>query len=260
MLFVPRCVGWYYQWEKVPINELINLTVAGNNIEGEIMTRYAIGDIHGGGKTFRSLLERIDLRSGDRLYLLGDYIDRGPDSKGVLDTILHLMDEGCDVRPVLGNHEDMLLQAVTGHDDYWMEGWGRETLKSFGVAAPEAIPPSYLTLLGQMPYLYTDEQFVFVHAGLDMMADDPLTGSSLVTMMWGSASPFGRDRLQGRTLVTGHKIIPLPLIEASLLTSHIQLDNGACTNMQPYLGNLIALNLDAMKLIVQPWCDEMAVF
>jgi serine/threonine protein phosphatase 1 len=222
---------------------------------GEIMTRYAIGDIHGGSKTFRALLDRINLRPGDRLFLLGDYIDRGPDSNGVLDIILQLMDGGYDVRPVLGNHEDMLLQAVTGADDYWMEGWGRETLKSFGVLSPKEVPPRYLTLLNQMPYFWSDEHFVFVHAGLDMTTDDPLTESSPVVMMWGGVIPFGRDRLQGRTLVTGHKIHPLPLIEVSLLSNHFKLDNGAFTTMQPYYGNLVALNLETRELIIQPWCD-----
>ncbi len=56
------------------------------------MTRYAVGDIHGGSRTLRVLLDRIQLKHNDRLYLLGDYIDRGNDSKGVLDTILQLMD------------------------------------------------------------------------------------------------------------------------------------------------------------------------
>ena len=225
-----------------------------------IMARYAIGDIHGGSRTFRALLDRFNLRPGDGLYLLGDYIDRGPDSKGVLDSILHLMDRGYAVHPVLGNHEDMLLQAVAGTDDYWMLGWGRETLKSFGVQSPGEIPSRYLTLLDQMPYLCTDEHFVFVHAGLDMATDDPLTESSPVTMVWGGAPPFGRDRLQGRTLVTGHKIYPLPLIEVSLLTNHFQLDNGAFTTMQPDYGNLVALNLETRELIIQPWCDDVAVY
>jgi serine/threonine protein phosphatase 1 len=51
------------------------------------MTSYAIGDIHGGAITFWVLLDRLNLRLDDQLYLLGDYIDRGPDSMGVLDTI-----------------------------------------------------------------------------------------------------------------------------------------------------------------------------
>lgn len=219
------------------------------------MTRYAIGDIHGGSKTFRALLDRLNLLPGDHLYLLGDYIDRGPDSKGVLDIILQLMDEGYDVRPVRGNHEDMLLESVPGNDDYWMDGWGKETLKSFGVTALKNIPAHYLTLLDQMPYIWSDENFVFVHAGLDMTADDPLTESTPLAMVWGGNNPFSRNKLQGRTLVTGHKIRSLPMIEVSLQTNHFQLDNGAFTNLRPDFGNLVALNLDSREPFIQPWCD-----
>ena len=224
--------------------------------------RYAVGDIHGGAITFRALLYRLNLRREDQLYLLGDYIDRGPDSKGVLDTILQLLAEGYCLHPVRGNHEDMLLQAISGNRDYylkyWMEGWGTDTLKSFGVTTPEELPARYLTLLGQMPYICSDDDFVFVHAGLDMATADPVTESSTITMLWGGSGQFGGDRLQGRTLVTGHHIRPLPLIELSLLTNHYQLDNGAFTNMPPDLGNLVALNLDSRELIVQPWCDDKA--
>jgi serine/threonine protein phosphatase 1 len=224
------------------------------------MARFAIGDIHGGAKTFRALLEKAGLNPDDRLYLLGDLIDRGPDSKGVLDRVLQLMERGNDVRPVRGNHEDMLLQAVAGNDDaylrYWMETWGRLTLKSFGVLSPDDIPDRYLAFLEGIPYTWSDEGFIFVHAGLEMTSNDPELDSSPLTMMWArETTPFGSDRLHGKTLVTGHNIRPLPLIKASLLTNHFQLDNGACTNMQPDLGNLVALNLDTGELIIQPWCD-----
>lgn len=222
------------------------------------MTRYAIGDIHGGANTFRALLDKINLSLEDRLYLLGDYIDRGPDSKGVLDVIMQLLADGYEVRPVRGNHEDMLLEAVTGTNDdflkYWLEEWG-DTLKSFGVSAPQDLPVRYLTLLDQLPYIRLEDDYVFVHAGLDLTAADPLTESSPTAMVWGGNAPFDEDKLQGRTLVTGHNIRPLPLIELSLRTNHILLDNGACTNMQPYLGNLLALNLETRALLVQPWCD-----
>ncbi|MBW4054852.1 MAG: serine/threonine protein phosphatase [Proteobacteria bacterium] len=219
------------------------------------MTRYAIGDIHGGSKTFQALLGRLNLKPGDRLHLLGDYIDRGPDSRGVLDTMMRLMAVGYDVCPVRGNHEDMLLQSVSGTNDYWMEGWGIETLKSFGATSLDELPDVYLNLLDQMPYIRSDENFVFVHAGLDMTVADPPTESTPFAMVWGENSPFGRDRLEGRTLVTGHKIRPLPLIEASLLTNNFQLDNGAFTAMQPNFGNLVAVNLDTMELYIQRWCD-----
>lgn len=223
------------------------------------MTRYGIGDIHGGVHTFRALLDRLDLQKSDRLYLLGDYIDRGPDSKGVLDIILDLMESGFDLRPVRGNHEDMLLETVNGyHDDYswgWMKGWGTETLKCFGITNPEDLPARYLTLLEQMPYTRTDNDFIFVHAGLDMTQHDPLTDSSPLAMVWGKADQVDSARLGGRKLVTGHKICPLSEIKLSLRSNHIRLDNGAFTGKQPEYGNLVALNLETMTIILQPWID-----
>ena len=77
------------------------------------MNRYAIGDIHGGSQTLIALIRKIAPRRDDRVYLLGDYIDRGPDSKGVIDTIIRLQEAGCDIRPLRGNHEDMLIRNIT---------------------------------------------------------------------------------------------------------------------------------------------------
>jgi serine/threonine protein phosphatase 1 len=79
--------------------------------------RYVIGDIHGGSGTFSALLDQLNLQYDDRIYLLGDYIDRGPDSKGVLDIILPADGDGYDVRHILGNHEisaDVTLHVCCG--------------------------------------------------------------------------------------------------------------------------------------------------
>ncbi len=225
------------------------------------MTRYAIGDIHGGNNTFRALLGKLNLCHTDRLYLLGDYIDRGPNSKGVLDTILQLLDAGLDVRPIRGNHDDMMLRNYTGkHDAYswhWLNGWGTEALKSFGVEDPEDIPVRYLALLESLPYYLKDDNFIYVHAGLDMTKVDPLDAASHMQMLWGrDLCPRPCTYPNDLTLVTGHQIKSLPEIKASLLTNHIYLDNGACTGgTLPDMGNLVALNLDTMALIIQPWLD-----
>ena len=223
------------------------------------MNRYVIGDIHGGAQTFRALLGRIGLRRGDRLHLLGDLIDRGPDSRGVLDTILTLRETGFTIRPIRGNHEDMLLRTVSGDHDtwspYWMEAFGKHMLRSFGIGEVGELPERYVNLLISLPLLALEDDYVIVHAGLAFNAPDPLHDSHPHTMLWQESGIPDRNRLGNRIAVTGHKYRPLRDIEASLLTDRIFLDNGAFTGMLPELGNLVALDLDRKKLVVQPWLD-----
>ena len=228
------------------------------------MNRYAIGDIHGGRETFLALIRRISPRHDDRVYLLGDYIDRGPDSCGVLDAIISMQEAGCDIRPVLGNHDDMLLRSVTGNHNafswYWYRGWGEATLKSFDIRAADQLPSRYLNFLEALPLSYRDGKHLLVHAGLDMTKDDPLTETNPEQMLWGDAAYLdsGRD-LNGITLVTGHKIRTLAAIQQSLCSCHIQLDNGAYIGLSPEHGNLVALNLDTLQITLQPWLDGEAL-
>jgi serine/threonine protein phosphatase 1 len=224
------------------------------------MTRYAIGDIHGGSKTLRALLGRLGLRRGDRLYLLGDLIDRGPDSRGVLDTVLNLREAGFNVRPIRGNHEDMLLRNLSGDHDAWSPHWreqfGEATLQSFGIRELGELPERYLNFLLSLPLLALEDDYVFVHAGLAFNSPDPLHDFHPQNLLWHESGIPDRNRLGGRITVTGHKFRPLPQIEASLLTDRIFLDNGAFTGMIPDLGNLVALDLERKKLVVQPWLDK----
>lgn len=224
------------------------------------MTRYAIGDIHGGSKTFRALLGRLGLRRGDRLYLLGDLIDRGRDSQGVLDTVLNLREAGFNVRPIRGNHEDMLLRNLSGDHDAWSPHWseqfGEATLLSFGIRELGELPARYLNFLLSLPLLELEDDYVFVHAGLAFNSPDPLRNYHPQNLLWHESGVPDRNRLGGRITVTGHKFRPLQQIEASLLTDRICLDNGAFTGMIPDLGNLVALDLEQKKLFVQPWLDK----
>lgn len=227
------------------------------------MNRYVISDIHGGSQTFKALISRICPKHDDRVYLLGDYIDRGADSCGVLELIIRMQEAGCDIRPVRGNHDDMLLRNVTGqHDDYsayWMKGWGPETLKSFGIATVGELPIRYLNFLENLPYVRLEHDFVFVHAALDMRKDDPITESDTTGMMWEKIGDIDPHRLGGRKLVTGHRIRTMPSIMASLATNHIELDNGAYSDLDSSIGSLLALNLDTMELTAQRWLDGEAL-
>lgn len=226
--------------------------------------RYAIGDIHGGSRTLRALLAAIGLHMGDRLYLLGDYVDRGNDSRGVLDTILALTAAGHDIRPLRGNHDDMFLRCLQGHHDRfslaWRQQWGEQTLASFGAADCSAVPPTYTQLLAATPLIGIEDDFVLVHAGLDMHAPDPLTDTEGDFLLWGDALVVDRQRLGGRRLITGHRIRRLAEVKASLQRDHICLDNGAFTAQLPDYGHLAALNLDTMVLTLQPWLDGETVW
>src|SRR5712675_42769 len=93
----------------------------------------AIGDIHGCSAALAALVRAIDPTELDTLVFLGDYIDRGTDSRGVLEQVLALT-ERCTVVPLLGNHEEMLLAALEGSSElrYWLRFGGKEARTSYG--------------------------------------------------------------------------------------------------------------------------------
>lgn len=221
--------------------------------------RYAIADIHGGSKTFKALLERIRLKPSDQLILLGDYVDRGQDSKGVLDTIISLQESGYTVTALRGNHDDMLLRTAIGrHDEFseqYLLEWGWHTLLSFGCTSMLQLPDRYIRLIDSMPYLHYDSDYIFLHAGLNREADKPLTESDHIDMLWSRWIWEDTARLGNRTIVSGHTIKPVDTIRNTLFKPHILLDNGGFTSDQPEFGNLVALNLDTKELHLQPWID-----
>ena len=132
------------------------------------MSRYATTDIHGCLHTFRRLVEEeLHLTFADELYLLGDYVNKGPDSKGVLDYLMQLQADGYRVHCLRGNHDQALLDdAAHRHRWGWLSLPGRQpTLRSFGVRRASDIPLCYLTWLDALPYEIELPDFVLVHAG-----------------------------------------------------------------------------------------------
>lgn len=221
-----------------------------------------IGDIHGCSKTLSCLLAAIRLEPTDTLYLLGDYIDRGPDSRGVIDIILMLQNEGFDIRPIRGNHEEMMLLAIRSgiFEDLldWLENGGDATLKSYDVDHPKDIDREHLRFLEELPYYRTTRQYLFVHAGLDFSLDHPLSEAGRTAMLWTRDSKVNSKMIGGRTLVTGHSTRTLNEIRNSLTTDHILTDNGCCLGSEfnsKGKGNLVAINLDTGELTVQPNID-----
>lgn len=216
--------------------------------------RFVIGDVHGCSCTLRKMVEDvIQLEVDDTLYLLGDYIDRGPDSKGVLDYLLRLYNSDYDIRPLLGNHEQMLLDAVADPStrSLWYGNGGWETLRQFGVDSPESIPQLYIKFLSFLPLTYLLDDYLLVHAGLDFQKTDPIKESTPKDLLWARDYRVDSMKLDGRTLVTGHSVTPLFEIKESLATKHIKIDNGCYSKGEISCGALVALNMDTRELLVQ---------
>lgn len=150
------------------------------------MRQFIIGDIHGCHKTFQALLDKIGFSIFDELYLLGDYIDRGPDSKGVLDTILDLKNSGYSLTCLKGNHEQMMLNAFHASSEKetftWLSNGGNETLLSMGIKNPKDIPPQYIDFCESLLYYKEVGNLILVHAGLNFTQANPLTVSD--DMLW----------------------------------------------------------------------------
>ena len=216
--------------------------------------RYAIADIHGCCKTFHALIEKLQIRGSDHLYLLGDYIDRGPDSKGVLDTIMNM---DCKVVSLMGNHEDMWLRASVEMDDplqgdaninLWMENGGQATLKSF--AGIDTKP--YLAFLRDLPLFLELDDFFLVHAELDFSLPDPFGKAGIDSMLWGREKPYHGKK----PVLCGHTPLPIEQIQAGLQTNKINIDNGCCYVNRIGYHNLLAYGLDDGQLYIQQNIEE----
>lgn len=224
------------------------------------MRRLAISDIHGCALTFRALLDQVGLNQEDELFLLGDYIDRGPDSKGVIDLILSLKSQGYRVHCLLGNHESLLLSALGGLADehrVWLDNGGEATMHSFGLLptdSPRLIPERYLDFLGQLEWYFETEGYILVHAGLDFRATHPLEAAQAMIWIRSWYQHIDLEWLQGRVVVHGHTPTPRPLIVKQLkkldAVPALDIDAG-CVFKGNYFKYLCAFDLDSRQLYFQ---------
>ncbi len=138
---------------------------------------FAIGDIHGQYSRLLKLLARLgDLADpGDSLVLVGDYVDRGPDSRGVLDHLIALHDGGWDgpVITLRGNHEAIMMEAIMSpkSEHEWFRNGGWDTVISYTAGAQVRnwrpfVPAPHLELLAALQPWYEDEHAIYVHAGM----------------------------------------------------------------------------------------------
>ena len=213
-----------------------------------------VPDIHGCVKTFKTLVERIALGRKDQLFLLGDYINRGPDSVGVVDFTIELLSRGYQIMPLRGNHEELLLHAESNPKSPQSLSVLSQKKKSL-FDKNKRLLPKYLPFFSSLPYYYELPDFYLVHGGFDFTKVNPY--ESYNRMPW--VRPFhpSSEQLGGKRVVVGHSPRMRPIINQQVYGQHpmIPLDNGCVFKYRPLMGNLLCLNLDNLDIVAQPNID-----
>jgi serine/threonine protein phosphatase 1 len=213
---------------------------------------FAISDIHGCSQTFTALLDKIAFSKSDSLYLLGDYIDRGPNSKGVIDQILKLTEEGYRVHCLRGNHEQMMLDGLTDNNKKcaWEMAGGKEALLSFGVDDLSEIPEKYIRFFHNLEYYFEADGYILVHAGLNFWKTGRLEDKT--SMLWSRSwyDDIDYEWLGERIIIHGHT--PQSRMESDEQLAFIQtqrylnIDNGCVFAHRVRgmdMGNLLAFDM-----------------
>ncbi|HEX4142229.1 MAG TPA: metallophosphoesterase family protein [Pirellulales bacterium] len=166
----------------------------------------AIGDIHGCASALRTLIDEIAPAPSDTLVTLGDYIDRGPDSLGVLDQLVALR-RRCRLVPLLGNHEQMLFSARASQMmcRQWLRFGGDATLRSFGPLGLKALTPEHLTFLDSCHMHFETATHLFVHANYDpVMPIDRQDEDTALSLSLHESLPG--PHVSGKTVIVGHTV------------------------------------------------------
>ncbi|MFN4197039.1 MAG: metallophosphoesterase family protein [Caldimicrobium sp.] len=196
---------------------------------------FAIGDIHGSYYSLKALLELIPIRWGiDYLIFLGDYIDRGPESRKVLELIINLKETYPDkVFPLKGNHEWMFERYLAGKDiEVFLYNGGYETLKNYIEDGKLKIPSEHINFIQSLPLYVEIGKYFFVHAGINPAM--PLYEQSEEDLLWIRQSFYLFDSKFQRKIIFGHTPFP----EVLHLEDRIGIDTGCV-----YGGKLTSIKL-----------------
>lgn len=198
-----------------------------------------VGDIHGRADLLDRLLGRLEqVAPGAQLVFVGDYVDRGPDSRAVIETLRAMSGAVC----LKGNHEAMLLDFLDGHEGAarrWLFNGGTRTLESYGVALAEdagaaevararaafaaALGRAAERWLRELPLMWRSGNLVVTHAGPDPARPIPAPGEREDELLWGHARFMRAGRSDGVWVAHGHWIRLRPEVGES----RISVDTGA---------------------------------
>ena len=210
---------------------------------------FTVGDIHGCAAELEVLLRGLRVAAGDTIAFVGDYVDRGANSKDVLDQLIALR-KRTDIETVFlkGNHEDMCLSYL-GRAGHWGEAWhlngGIATLRSWGIApqmpgteAVEALPDGHLEFLESLVPSFATDRWILVHAGI--RPDRPLAEQEEEDLFWIREEFIAHPHPLPQTVIYGHT--PTRRVHVNL-PYKIGIDTGCV-----YGGRLTCLEVESGTL------------
>ena len=221
--------------------------------------RLVVGDVHGCAQTLAALLRNVvRVTPRDHVYFLGDLVNKGPDSLGVLQHVVMLMRGGIRVTLLRGNHEHSLLQADRkGRAAPLAKRGGSQAL-----LAGKQLAPKWRDLFERMLYFVALPDVLLVHAGFRFDSDAPFFDRD--AMLNSKALVYDETATAGRTIIHGHVRHPLSAIVRAVTqrASVVPLENGAVLGLGRHdysiheSGNLCCLDLDSRELHVQPAIED----
>ena len=165
----------------------------------------AIGDIHGCRNALVELLQHVAPTADDIVVTLGDYVDRGPDSAGVIEELIDLGTR-TNLVPLLGNHEEMMLEVVRNNRPYhdWIRYGGLQTLESYGFDGRlDFLSPAQNGFFDTLGDYFEYDNYFFTHAAYDPSL--PYEEQSTDMLRWYSLTDgIPRPHPSGSTAVVGH--------------------------------------------------------
>lgn len=210
---------------------------------------YAVGDVHGRFDLLETLLERIESDAANHpgpdnvLVFLGDYVDRGPNSKAVIERLSRPAPRDFELICLKGNHEEMMLDFLEGVGEsvVWLRNGGRETLKSYGVTEPNLyvspitdsdveearqfmrtkIPGSHVDFLSTLDLMHVEGDYLLVHAGV--RPGIALADQKEQDLIWIRREFLDSREDFGKVVIHGHSIARKPTLAAN----RIGIDTGA---------------------------------
>lgn len=206
---------------------------------------FVIGDIHGQLGMLKKLMAKIPWRPNkDALVFLGDYVDRGPDSRGVVEYLLRLKAAYSKIVCILGNHEKMLLDYLSGtHMELYIANGGGATLKAYkqdpyglNPLEREQMPDDHMAFYGSLELYLEIEDYYLVHAGL--RPGVPVERQTVMDMTWIREPFISSTHDFGKKVIFSHT----PFEEPFIMKNKIGIDTGAAYGMR-----LCCLELPAEK-------------